>query len=94
MKLPKGKARFENLAALAIAVLCLPHSNADPERYLSILRKIQTDQKGNLGLHSVNSSMSAKLNMNIECFRCSPGQSVLLKAKSVCTDYLKVKEKV
>ena len=94
MKLPTGKARFENLAALAIAVLCLPHSNADPERCFSILRKIQTDQRGNLGLHSVNSLMSVKFNMDIECFRYSPGQNVLLKAKSACTDYLKGKEKV
>ena len=94
MKLSTGNARFENLTALAIAVLCLHHSIANPERCFSNLRKIQTDQRGNLGLHSVNYLLSVKFSMDIECFRNSPGQNVLLKAKSECTDYLKGKEKV
>ena len=94
MKLSTGNARFEKLAALATAVLCLHHSIANPERCFSNLRKNQTDQRGNLGLHSVNYLLSVKFSMDIERLRYSPGQNVLLKAKSACTDYLNGKEKV
>ena len=36
--------RFGTLARLAKILLVLPHSNADPERLLSVVRKIETDQ--------------------------------------------------
>ena len=40
--------RFGVLSQLAKTVLVLPHSNADPERLFSMLRKILTDQRKSL----------------------------------------------
>ena len=64
MTLPTGKLRFHRLSTVAIAALSLPHSNADPERCFSILRKIQTDQRGNLCQKTINSLLSVKFNMD------------------------------
>ncbi|KAH3725418.1 hypothetical protein DPMN_051251 [Dreissena polymorpha] len=43
MKTPLQKPRFPQLFQLAIAAMTLPHSNADPERCFSVLKKIQLD---------------------------------------------------
>ena len=40
--------RFGVLSQLAKTVLVLPHSNADPDRLFSMLRKILTDQRKSL----------------------------------------------
>ena len=84
-KLPTGKLQFH----VTLAVLSLPHSNADPERCFSVLRKIQTDQRANLGLSTVNCLFSVKFNMDCECYTYKPTQDFLKKAKSACSDYLK-----
>ena len=94
LMLPTGKLRFNRLSSLALAALSLPHSNADPERCFSMLRKIQTDQRGNLGLKSINSLLSFEFNMDCECFTYNPGQGVRRKAKTACIDYMYLKEKV
>ena len=39
-----NESKFETLAALAKVLLILPHSNADPERLFSMVRKIETEQ--------------------------------------------------
>ena len=85
VKLPTGKLRFRSLSSVAIAALSLPHSNADPERCFSILRKIQTDQRGNLCEKTINSLLTLKFNMDLECFKYSPGTDVLRKAKTACS---------
>ena len=88
-KLPTGKYHFRNLVSVALTALSLPHSNADPERCFSILRKIQTDQRGNLGLQTINSLLSVKFNMDCDCYSYIPEQDVIKKAKSACSDYTK-----
>ena len=89
--LPTGKKRFARLSTVAVAALSLPHSNADPERCFSMLRKIQTDQRGNLCQKTVNSLLSVKFNMDCECFNYNPEDDVLKKAKTACGDYQKDK---
>ena len=65
-------SRFGTLAQLAKILLVLPHSNADPERLFSMVRKIETEQRKHLDpstdrdLLSINSIiLHHALRMNI-----------------------------
>ena len=52
--------RFGTLSLLAKCLLVLPHSNADPERLFSMVRKIETGQRKRL----YPSTICAVLNAN------------------------------
>ena len=60
--------RFGNLAGLCKTLLVLPHSNADPERLFSMVRKIDTEQRGNLSPSTVQDLISVKMNTDPSCF--------------------------
>ncbi|KAL3853878.1 hypothetical protein ACJMK2_013177 [Sinanodonta woodiana] len=78
---PLKKPRFPNLAKLSMAALSLPHSNADPERCFSILRKIQTDHRGNVCGKTVSSLISCKINAKCDCFELRPSNELCIAAK-------------
>ena len=63
-----NESKFETLAALAKVLLILPHSNADPERLFSMVRKIETEQRKNLDPSTVCDLLSVKLNIATPCF--------------------------
>lgn len=48
LKVSSGEKLFRYLPVVALSALSLPHSNADPERSFSMVRKIQTDQRDSL----------------------------------------------
>lgn len=77
--------RFNLLSHLALNILGLPHSNADPERCFSILRKIDTDSRGNLSHNTIMSLMNCNFNIECNCFEYTPSKSVLSKAKNACS---------
>ena len=54
--------RFGTLAQLAKTLLVLPHSNADPERLFSMVRKIETEQRKRLDPSTVCDLLSTKIN--------------------------------
>ena len=60
--------RFGNLAGLCKTLLVLPHSNADPERLFSMVRKIDTEQRGSLSPSTVQDLLSVKMNTDPSCF--------------------------
>ena len=60
--------RFGMLSALAKVLLVLPHSNADPERLFSMVRKIQTELRGNLDPSTVCDLLSVKINNDHPCY--------------------------
>ena len=60
--------RFGNLSTLAKHLLVLPHSNADPERLFSMVRKIDTEQRKRLDSSTVNALLSAKINNDHHCY--------------------------
>ena len=61
-------SRFGTLAQFAKILLVLPHSNADPERLFSMVRKIETEQRKHLDPSTVRDLLSIKLNNSTPCF--------------------------
>ena len=60
--------KFGTLAVLAKTLLVLPHSNADPERLFSMVRKIETEQRKNLDPSTVCDLLIVELNIATSCF--------------------------
>ena len=60
--------KFGTLGVLAKTLLVLLHSNADPERLFSMVRKIETEQRKNLDPSTVCDLLSLKLNIDTPCF--------------------------
>ncbi|XP_053403673.1 uncharacterized protein LOC128558445 isoform X1 [Mercenaria mercenaria] len=84
MKTPLQKPRFPNLSKLAFAALSLQHSNADPERAFSVLKKIQREDCENLGEKSVSALMTMKFNNKTSCFNMNFSSDVCSAAKRSC----------
>lgn len=84
-KLPTGQHQYKSLSKLAISTLSLAHSNADAERSFSVLRKIQSDSRHNLGADTVHALLSCKFNNN-DCCRYKPDKVVLQDAKQACVN--------
>ena len=62
--------RFSNLVRLCKTLLVLPHSNADPERLFSVVRKVETEQRASLNPATVHDLLSVKMNTDLSCFDC------------------------
>ncbi len=60
--------RFSVLGDLAKTLLVLPHSNADPERLFSMVRKIESDQRKHLDVSTVCDLLSVKINNDRVCY--------------------------
>ena len=60
--------RFGKLAELSKALLVLPHSNADPERLFSMVRKIYTELRRHMDPTTLSDLLSVKLNNDNPCY--------------------------
>ena len=67
------------------ALLCLPHSNADSERFFSMVRKIHTEARSSLGSDTLTSFLQVKLNSDSCCYDFEVTSGMRDKAKC-CTD--------
>ena len=76
--------RFGVLSNFAQVLLILPHSNADPERLFSMVRKIETEERGKLDPSTVCDLLSVKINNDKPCYLNSHliNDSMLSNAKS------------
>ena len=83
--------RFSVLAKLAQVLLVLPHSNADPERLFSMVRKIETEERRQLDVSTVCDLLSVKINNDNPCYSNKHliNDSMLSKAKSATKESLK-----
>ena len=72
------------LSRLAKVLLVLPHSNSDPERLFSMVRKIETEQRKQLDSSTVCDFLSVKVNNDNPCYGNKPliTEKMLLSAKS------------
>ena len=76
--------RFGILSEFAPVLLILPHLNADPERLFSMVRKIQTEERGQLDPFTVCDLLSVMIShviqMHIElivaCYQMLSQQSL------------------
>ena len=60
--------RFGTLSKLAKILLVLPHSNVDPERLFSMVRKIETEHRTRLDPSTVCDLLSTKINNDSACY--------------------------
>jgi hypothetical protein len=60
--------RFGKLSQLAKVLLVLPHSNADPERLFSMVRKIYTELRRQMDPSTLSSLLSVKVNHTNPCY--------------------------
>ena len=60
--------RFEKLSPLAKALLVFPHSNADPERLFSMVRKIYTELRRQMEPSTLGSLLSVKVSNENPCY--------------------------
>ena len=77
--------KFPDLAAIALTVLTVPHSNAAEERVFSVIRKNKNEFRARLKLSgSLNSIMRIKMAIPeslIECHEWKPSKELLTKCK-------------
>ena len=77
-----SQKHFGNLGGLCKTLLVLPHSNADPERLFSIVRKIDTEQRRSLSPSTIQDLLAIKLNNDPSCFEQQFTSESLKSAKS------------
>ena len=90
LKLADGTTRFPTLGKLMKALMCIPHSNASSERAFSMMKKVTTEFRSELGQDTLCAIMALKYNGH-EC--CHPNlfkdEDLLKKAKSATYLYNK-----
>ena len=85
-----GRAMFGRLFKIAEVILIIPHSNADEERVFSMVRKNKTPFRSSLSLdNTLSGLLSIKLGSREPCYKFSPTDAVIDKAKKVTWEYNK-----
>ena len=89
--------RFHNLAKIAEIVLVIPHSNAEPKRLFSIVRKNKSDSRSKLALGgSLSSILTVKSHYPesaTPCYKFKTDAELLKNAKHAATNYNKMHQK-
>ena len=88
LKTGVGCLRFDYLCSVMLPLLCLPNSNADSERVFSMVKKIQTDCRSDLGQDTICGLPSCKLNNDTDCYNFRPSVELLKAAKSATWYYV------
>uniref|UniRef100_H3ALC1 HAT C-terminal dimerisation domain-containing protein n=1 Tax=Latimeria chalumnae TaxID=7897 RepID=H3ALC1_LATCH len=68
MKTGSGRLQFELLGKVMKALLSIPSSNADSERVFSMVRKIHTEFRSEMGNDTLCVLLSTKINLDRQCF--------------------------
>ena len=62
-----GEPRFPTLTKVMVAVLSLPHSNADCERSFSVVRKVHTECRQSMNSDTLTALLQGKMNVDTAC---------------------------
>ena len=62
-----GEPRFPTLTKVMVAVLSLPHSNADCERSFSVVRKVHTECRQSMNSDTLTALLQCKMNVDTAC---------------------------
>ena len=81
MKTMYGEAMFGRLYQLMSGLLCIPSSNADAKRGLSVPRKVHTDERSSLIQSSLIHLMSIKFNNHSCCHDTELSDELVTKCK-------------
>ena len=78
--------RFPILIKLVVALMSIPHGNADVERVFSHVKLIKTDHRNRLADSTLNSLLTVRVNgMETQCFKYQPSSAELVKSAKACT---------
>ena len=88
-----GKLSFQNVCKLMKAILCIPHSNAFSERTFSMVRKIVTENRTDIGNDTVCALSRCILNCDKRACEYKPTKDELKAAKSATYLYNQVHSK-
>lgn len=83
-----GCSVFEELALFALALLSLPHSNADVERLFSQMNVVKTKLRNRMGLKMLNAILTIRAGLKRQEICCSefePSENLLTKIKTLQT---------
>jgi hypothetical protein len=90
--------KYPGLSSCMLAILSVPHSNADSERVFSCVRRADTEFRPNLGIKTLESLIITKVHMQSHdscCYKQQYSKEFLQKAKSATYVQLKsAQEKV
>lgn len=88
LKTPDGINTFQRLAAVALLVLTLPHSNAEEERVFSMVTKNKSKFRPSLKLDGTLSSiLTIKLANPEPCHQFEPSPEILKSSKKATVEY-------
>lgn len=82
-----GKQLYPLLSKIGLAIVIIPNSNADCERTLSMVRKIQTELRSDLQNGTLCALLSCKINQQCLCFSFDPSCHMLNLAKTATKQY-------
>ena len=82
-----GQLRIRVLTQVMVAVLSLPHSNADCERSFSVVRKVHTECRQSVSTDTLTALLQCKMNVDTECFRLSVTDEMVALAKRATHEY-------
>ena len=80
-----GEPRFPSatLTKVMVAVLSLPHSNADCERFFSVVRKIHTEYRQSMNSDTLTALLKCKMNVDTACHQFVVTDDMVTLAKCV-----------
>ena len=82
-----GEPRFPTLTKVMVAVLSLPHSNADCERAFSVVRKIHTECYQSMNSDTLTALLQCKMNVDTVCHQFVVTDDMVTLAKRVTMEY-------
>ena len=84
-----GAVRFPLLTRVMTTLSVIAHSNADSERVFSMVRKIDTDSRSQLGNDSLRALLSCKINTDDPCYAFVPDKDLCNAAKVATWNYVR-----
>ena len=87
-----GRVKYVYLPKIMVAVLSIPHSNAEDERLFSLVKKNATEFRPNLSTKTLSDILTQKVFTQVEkvcCHQATFPQNVLEKCKKATSNYNK-----
>ena len=84
-----GAVRFPLLTRVMTTMSVIAHSNADSERVFSMVRKIDTESRSQLGNDTLRALLSCKINTDDPCYAFVPDKDLCKAAKVATWEYVR-----
>ena len=81
----RRRRRSSRTCALAKTLLCIPNSNAAPERTFSMVRNFFADQHADMHNEALSALLKCQLNTDDDCTQFAPSERLLQLARACCS---------